>query len=112
MKINTKINTRVNESVAECRKVLVDATIELLKSIGAETGQDVVFKKMLFLFQHKENTTETIVCDRIMICHEKSAHQYYFVSLDDNKACQTSDMLSLSTLQIIYEEVRNLVRNY
>ena len=37
MKINPKINKRVNDSVAECRKVIVNATIELMKEI-AEPG--------------------------------------------------------------------------
>ena len=111
MKINPKINERVNNSVAECRKVLVDATIELLKSIGAETGQDVLFTKTLFLFQHKGNTTETVVCDRISF-GPKEEIPFLIVSMGEAGMVKSSIFMPISTLQAIYEEVREVVREY
>lgn len=112
MNVNRKITKKVDESVLECRKNIVNATIELLKSIGAESGEDVLFRKTLFIFQHKENTTETIVCDRIMFGHDKAATQYYFVSMDGDKWCRGSYQLSLDSLNIIYKEVLKVVRAY
>ena len=111
MKINPKINKQVNDSVAECRKVIVEATISLLKSIGAESGQDVMFPKTLFLFQHKENTTETIVADRIAWCDGRGDKSFYMLEMDGKM--NTSDMmLSLSSLMIVYKEVKEVVRNH
>ena len=111
MKINSKINKRVNESVAECRKVIVEATINLLKSIGAESGQDVTFSKTLFLFQHKENTTETIIADRIAWCDGRGDKSFYMLEMNGNM--HTSDMmLSLSSLMIIYKEVKKIVKEH
>ena len=111
MKINAKINKKVNESVAECRKVIVDATIELLKSIGAESGQDVVFSKTLFLYQHKENTIETILADRIAWCDGRGDQSFYMIEMD-GKMYTSNGMLSLSSLMVVYKEVKNVVRKY
>lgn len=108
MKINPKINKRVNESVAECRKVLVDAIIELLKSIGAERGEEVSLGKMLFMFQSKDNTTETIICD--MIAYEdRCSNPYLIVSQDDS--CHSSPFLSIDSLLLIFDTVKAVVRS-
>ena len=113
MKINPKITKRVNDSVCECRKVLVSSIIELLKSISKTDGYDViVFNDVLFLYQSKGNTTETILVDRIEFNY---LHQptFFFVLMDDvPKMCKSSNELSLTNLMIIFEEVRKLVRNY
>lgn len=108
MKINPKINKRVNESVAECRKVLVDAIIELLKSIGAERGEEVSLGKMLFMFQSKGNTTETIICD--MIAYEdRCSNPYLIVSQGDS--CHSSSFLSIDSLLLIFDAVKAVVRS-
>lgn len=108
MKINPKINKRVNESVAECRKVLVNATIELLKSIGAERGGDVSLGEMLFMFQSKGNTTETIICD--MIAYEdRCSNPYLIVSQGDS--CHSSCFLSIDSLLVIFDAVKAVVRS-
>jgi hypothetical protein len=109
MKINPKINKQVAESVAECRKVIIGATIELLKSIGADSGQDVTFKKTLFLFQHNGNTTETIIADRIMWCDGRGDKPFYMLEMDGSMH-KSDMMLSLSNLMTVYKEVRNVVR--
>ena len=112
MKINPKINTRVNESVAECRKVLVSSTIELLRQIcKSESYEVVVFSRILFLYQTKNNVSETILADRIEYNWEANP-DYFFVNMNGDSMGQSSANLSLSNLQVIFEEVRNLVRNY
>ena len=108
MKINPKINKRVNESVAECRKVLTDAIIELLKSIGVENRQDVSLGKMLFMYQSKGNTTETIICD--MIAYEdRCCNPYLIVSQGDS--CHSSDFLAIDRLLVIFDAVKAVVRS-
>ena len=108
MKINSKINKRVNESVAECHKVLVDAIIELLKQIGAKDGQDVLFRKILFLYESFNNTTETKLADRIAYCKREGHTPYIIISMGSD--CTASDAyLSLSSLELIYNEVRKIV---
>ena len=112
MKIKPSVNKNVTAAVKNCREVLVAETIGLLKQIGAEQGQDVLFRKMLFLYQHKGNTTETILCDRIAYVENRSGNGYYMVSMGkDEYVAPVSDLfLSLSSLQIIYDEVRRVVR--
>ena len=115
MKIKPSVNKNVTAAVKNCREVLVSETIGLLKQIGAEQGQDVLFRKMLFLYQHKGNTTETIICDRIAYCGVgRNGNGYYMVSMGkDEYVAPASDLfLSLSSLQIIYDEVRRVVREY
>ncbi len=108
MKINPKINKRVNESEAEFRKVLVDAIIELLKSIGAERRQDVSLGKMLFMFQNKGNTTETIICD--MIAYEdRCSNPFLIISQGDS--CHSSYLLSIDSLLVIFDAVKAVVRS-
>ncbi len=110
MKINQKITKQVNDSVAECRKVLINSTFMLLTHIGNSGTNVVVFDKILFLFQTKNNISETIIADRIEYNMEHSI-DYYFVSLNGEMA-HSSCELSLSNLQIIYEEVRKMMRKY
>lgn len=108
MKINSKINKRVNESMAECHKVLVNAIIELLKQIGTEVGQDVLFRKTLFLFQSFNNTTETKIADRIAYCEREGGTSYFIISMGSD--CTASDAyMNLSNLKLIYDEVRKIV---
>lgn len=108
MKINSKINKRVNESVAECRKVITEATIELLKSIGVENGQDASLLKTLFLFQSKGNTTETVICN--MIAYEdRSCNPYIIVRHGDEY--HSSFFMSIDSLLAIYDAVKAVVRS-
>lgn len=112
MKINPKITEQVNNSVNECRKVLVSSTIELLRQIcKSESYEIVVFGRILFLYQTKNNVSETILADRIEYNFERNP-DYFFVSMDGKKMIQSSENLSLSNLEVIYEEVRKLVREY
>ena len=89
-------------------------TSGLLKQMRAEPGQDVLFKKALFLYQHKDNTTETVVCDRIAYAGREGSESYYIVSMgSDEYVPPRSDMfLTLDSLRIVYEEVRRVVREY
>lgn len=108
MKINRSIQKRVDKSVLECRNVIVEATIELMKNLGAESGQDVVFPKTLFLFQHKGSTTETIVADRIAWCDGRGDKDFYMLE-NDGKMHRSDLMLSLSSLIVVYKEVKKVV---
>lgn len=112
MKINPKINKRVNDSVAECRKVLINTTIELLKKI-AEPGQDVLFDRTLIIHQTNKDFSETFIADRIAYSIGRSDSEFYIISMEDeDEFCKSDIMLSLSNLQVIYEEVRKIIRKY
>ena len=110
MKINSKINKRVNESVADCRRVLTEATIELLKQIGAESGQDVMFGKVLIMHHFKGGNSETALADRI--AYMEGHGDNYIITTLGNDHPASSFFMSLDNLQTIYNEVRNIVRNY
>ena len=102
-------------AVQNCHEVLVAETINLLKTIGAERGQEVLLKKMLILFQTKpDGTSETIVCNRIAYAGREGSQPYYIVSMgkDEDVPYRSDLMLSLTNLQAIYEEVRRVVREY
>lgn len=112
MKIKSSIGKNVNEAVKNCREVLVNETVNLLKQMRVEPGQEVLFKRALFLYQHKGMTTETIVCDRIAYAGREGSEPYYIVSMGKDEYVSPKSNLFLSTdsLQGIYEEVRRVVR--
>jgi len=110
MKINPKHNKIVGNAAYELRKVLVEQTIELLKLIGAEVGDDVMFDKILILHQRKNNgLTETIVADQLSY-NDSGKAPYYILSLGDNLA--SSFFLSIDCLQVVYNEVYKVVRKH
>ena len=84
-------------------------TINLLKTMGVEEGQEVILKQILFLYQRKGNTTETVVCDRIDYSSGRGGQQFYIVSMD-GEMCHSDVFLSIDSLQTIYEAVRKVVR--
>ena len=110
MKINSKINKRVNESVAECRKAITESTIELLKKLGAEVGQDVVFRHTLILHNFKNETSETILADRIAYMDSRNGSQFYVTQFND-EYWGSSYFLSIDNMLRIYNEVKRLVRS-
>lgn len=114
MKIKPSVNKNVTAAVKNYREVLVNETIGLLKQMRAEPGQDVLFRKTLFLYQHKDNTTETVVCDRISYCENRSGNGYYMVSMGEDMYVppRSDTFLTLDSLRIVYEEVRRVVREY
>lgn len=110
MKINHKHNKIVGNAAYELRKVLVEQTIELLKLIGAEVGDDVKFDKILILHQRKNNgLTETIVANQLSY-NDSGKAPYYILELGDNLAL--SFFLSIDCLQVVYNEVYKVVRKY
>lgn len=114
MKIKPSVNKNVTEAVKNCREVLANETIGLLKQMRAEPGQDVLLGKALFLYQHKGNTTETVVCDRIAYAGREGSENYYIVSMgsDEYVPYQSDMFLTIDSLRTIYEEVRRVVREY
>ena len=115
MKIKPSVNKNVTEAVKNCREVLVTETINLLKQMGAEQGDDVLLKRMLILFQTKpDGTSETVVCNRIAYAGREGSTPYYIVSMgrDEDVPYRSDIMLSLTNLQAVYEEVRRVVREY
>ena len=109
MLINPRIRKQVNESVAECRKCIVNATIELLKQLGAESDSEVVFRHVLFLHQFKYRTSETRPADRICFSERKNCDSYYLTYFGDDYPA-SSHFLTIDNLLLIYEEVKRLVR--
>lgn len=108
MKINSKINKRVNESVAECRRVITEATIELLKKI-AEPAQDVAFDNILIMHQrYNSKTTETFLASRIAYMDGRGGDGFYIFRIGER--CGSSLFLSLDNLMLIYNEVKKVVK--
>ena len=115
MKIKPTIGKNVSTAVQNCREVLVTETVNLLKQIGAEQGDDVLLKRMLILFQTKpDGTSETVLCNRIAYAGREGSTPYYIISMgkDEDVPPRSDLFLSLSNLQAIYEEVRRVVREY
>lgn len=111
MKNYSKINKRVNDSMANCRKVLTESTIELLKMLGTESEQDVDFGHILFMHSSKGNVNETTLVDRIAYCDEgREDNPFYLVYFGD-RCCQSSFFLSIDKMFAIFEEVKRLVRH-
>ena len=110
MKINPKHNKIVSNAAYELRKALVAQTIELLKLIGTEVGDDVMFDKILILHQRKKNgLTETIVADQLSY-NDSGKAPYYILELGDNLA--SSLFLSIDCLQVVYNEVYKVVSKH
>ena len=104
MRINPRINKQVSKSVAECRKSVINATIDLLKKLGAKDGQEVTFRKVLFLHKFKNGTSETRPADRVSY-----SDNVLITSLGDDYPA-SSHYLSIDNLLLIYEEVKKVVR--
>lgn len=110
MKINPRINKQVSNAIGECYKVLANAIAEMLKQIGAESDQKVSLNKTVFMFQSFNNTTNTIIANHVVYCDRRSEVPYIFLYMGDD--CVASDAtLTLSSLEIIYNEVRRIVRS-
>lgn len=109
MKIKPSIGKNVSVAVSNCREVVVQETINLLKQIGAERGDEVTLGQILFLFQRKGNTTETVVCDRIVYGEGRDGQRFYIVSMD-GEMCRSDLFLSIDSLLAVYEAVRKVVR--
>lgn len=107
MKINPRINKQVNESVAECRQCIVNATIELLKKLGATHGQTVALRKVLFVHQFKYGRSETRPADTIWY-FDNNGRRFCTCFGDDYYA--SSDVLTIDNLLLVYNEVKRLVR--
>ena len=111
MKINPKHNKIVRDAACELRKVLVEQTIALMKMIGTEEGQTFLFEKTLILYQRGKNKLmETIIADRISYNDSGSAPYFLTEFCDENYFCSFN--MSISNLQIIYNEVYKVVRKY
>lgn len=110
MKIKSSVGKNVNAAVANCRKVLVEETINLLKSIGAENGDDVYFKRLLLLHGHKGNTTDTMVCKRIVYNEGKDNRYSFFIVSMENGVYTSSIYMSIDNLMAVYNAVREVVR--
>ena len=110
MKINPKHNKAGANAAHEMRKTLVEQTIALLKLIGAETGQDVLFNNLLIMHERQKNgLTKTILADRICYCDNVST-PYYLV--EHNGKLEGSYFMSLSNMATVYEEVYKVVRKH
>lgn len=110
MKIHSTIGIKVLRAEEDYRKALVNATIELIKMIGAESGQDVAFNSNIYLFENKKNSSSVHVADMIGYCDNKN-NPYYIVYLN-GEAVTSSTFLSTDNMKIIYNAVREVVRNY
>jgi hypothetical protein len=110
MKINPKHNKAVAEAGHQMRKVLTEQTIELLKLIGAKIGSDVLFDKLLIMYERKKNgLTETILADRISY---GGGRETEFYLIEHNGKFASSYYMSISNMETVYEEVYKIVRKH
>ncbi len=112
MKISPKINKRVNKSVAECRRVLTDAIIELSKSIGAENGQDISINPVPVVIpkieHHGRITYETRVFNTIAYEDNRQGYQYFMVS-GEYGAIETSTFMPVDGILAVYDSLKKTV---
>lgn len=110
MKINPKHNKIVGDAAYKLRNALEEQTIELLKLIGAETFEEVVFDKSIIMLQQRKNgLTETIIADRISY-NDKGVVPYYVLELAGQYSFSYD--LSISSMQRVYDEVYKIARNH
>ena len=108
MKINPKINKQVNNAVSECKKVIVVSIVELMKSIGVESGQDLSLENTLILFENNKGVTKTILCDKIAYQDINRCDPFLIGS--KGETAFSSSFCSVDNLLSIYDAVRKIVR--
>lgn len=112
MKINPKHNRKVNEEAKIFRSILIGQTIELMKLIGCEPNSDFTFKRTLIMYQRERNgLMRTVLADKVAYDENKGGNPFLMVESEDGWF-MSSCFMSLSNLQIIYEEVYKQVRKY
>ena len=111
MKINPKNLRAVTEATQTLRKTLVEQTIELMKLIGAEKCQPVTFDTTLILYQREKNgLMKTIIADRVS--YDQNLETKYLIIEMDGNDFNSSLTLSLSNLQVIYNEIYKVVKRH
>ena len=99
-------------AVQECRQVIIDAIVELLKQIGAEDSQYVTLNNMLIMHQRTmDGMMRTVLCDRVSYYVDRE-NKYHLIASGGDYCIQLSSELSLDNLQMLYGEVRKVVREH
>lgn len=95
-----------------CREVLVQETINLLKQMPVDVGDEVSLGGMLILSQRNGNLTNTVVCDHIANYTYREDEPFYEVMTDGYKTWTPCNSLTIDSLMAVYEAVRKVVREY
>lgn len=121
MRIRKSITKGVEDAKANLRRELTEATIALMKQIGADRGSDVMFGSMVMLTQTRitgDNEevrsnvkTRTLLADGISYNDEgrERGNTPYYVLRYNGHWCASSPYLDLAELTLVYEAMRQVV---
>ena len=122
MRIRKSITKGVEDAKANLRRELTEATIALMKQIGADRGSDVMFGSMVMLTQTRITgddeevrsnvKTRTLLADGISYNDEgrERGNTPYYVLRYNGHWCTSSPYLDLAELTLVYEAMRQVVR--
>ena len=111
MKVKASIRKNVKEATENCHRVLVKEIINLMKTIGANDGQDVSFGETVYLYEYCNNTVNVILCDMIAYA-ENAKGEPFLVIYKEGDATKSDWFLSLTSLEVIYRKLYKLVLKY
>ena len=113
MKIKESIDKKKVDAVKNCQKQLVEAIIELCRESGNDP--DIELKRSMIIHTTKVRTykkefkgydTETILADSIFW----GSSVPYFLLMWAGNCVVSSSFLSIDSLCIVYEEMKNVLR--
>ncbi len=106
MKISQGISKNVNNARRNYRNVLIESIIVLAKKLGAKNGDLVLItEKDLIIHQQEGDKTKSYVVNQIAFSDDTSIIGFYH----DCEMRLTSPFISISNLEIIYNEIRKAV---
>jgi hypothetical protein len=109
MKISAKHKKRVNDAIKNLRETLITETIELMKSLGAEPSQPVVFDKTIVMHTETAKGIQTTIFDRVS--YNRGIAPFLLVE-NDGESYQTSTFMSTANLERLYKEVYALAKTH
>ena len=119
MKIKPSVNRNVNTAVLNCREVIENEVIGLLRMLGLAEWEELQTGRVLFLYQaNHDGTSETLLVNRVSYHTDRDGTMHVGTSFwSDGRYshCRTSRYdsltgLSLSNLLLVFEEVKKDVR--
>ena len=122
MRIKKSITKGVEDARENLRRELIEATIALMKQIGADRGSVVKFSGTVILTQTvimgddtevKSNIkTRTMLADEIAYndAEREKENTPYYVLRYNGHWCASSPYLDLAELLTVYEAMRQVVR--
>lgn len=119
MRIKESARKFVKEAVSGLRRTLTVETVNMLRQIGAEGGEDVKLKNLVMVTETKSEgdtamtiKSRTFLADTVCFCDTDKKEQLYYVTYYNGDTSGTSINMSISEMLAIYEAVRQIVRKY